>query len=202
MISLIRPGVSPLHRMPAGPKLLVLIAAIAGISIIGSDPFEALAALAAISGAYSFAFGLAGLRLFAQQLWQLKWLLLVIIIPQLIFGALWQSVLANVIRLAAAMLAATLFTFTTKSADLIASIEHTLGPFKRFGLKPEIFSLTIAMTINAIPMILKFSAQAKEAQTARGVKPRVTLMAVPLLVASLKYADEFAEALTARGVEI
>jgi biotin transport system permease protein len=58
------------------------------------------------------------------------------------------------------------------------------------------------MTINAIPMITKFLAQTKEAQQARGVKPTPVLITVPLLVASLKYADEFAEALAARGVEV
>ena len=58
------------------------------------------------------------------------------------------------------------------------------------------------MTINAVPMILKFAAQTREAQQARGAKPSITLMTVPLLVASLKYADDFAEALAARGVEV
>jgi len=58
------------------------------------------------------------------------------------------------------------------------------------------------MTINAVPMILKFAAQTREAQQARGAKPSIALMTVPLLVASLKYADDFAEALTARGVEV
>jgi biotin transport system permease protein len=105
------------------------------------------------------------------------------------------------------MLLATLFSLTTKTRDLLDSIESVLGsqffrPLTRLGLKPQTVSLTFAMTMNAIPMIMKFLNQTKEAQAARGVKPTPVRMTIPLLVASLKYADEFAEALTARGVEV
>jgi biotin transport system permease protein len=42
----------------------------------------------------------------------------------------------------------------------------------------------------------------REAQLARGLRPRSYRMAVPLLVLSMKHADEYAEALAARGVEL
>jgi biotin transport system permease protein len=207
MVTLFRPGNSLLHRLPAGPKLLVLMILIAVISIVGSNPMGALAALLATAMLYSFAFAFAfaanaGSALFLKQIWSLKWLLLLIVVPQLIFGASWQIVWANAVRLTAAILLATLFTFTTKNSELMLAIERTFKPLERIGIKPETASLTLAMTINAIPMITKFLAQTKEAQQARGIKPTATLITVPLLVASLKYADEFAEALTARGVEI
>jgi len=203
MVTLFRPGNSLLHRLPAGPKLLVLMILIAVISIVGSSPLGALAALLATAMLYSFAFAAgAGSALFLKQIWSLKWLLLLIVVPQLIFGASWLIVWANAVRLTAAILLATLFTFTTKNSELMLAIERTFKPLGRFGIKPETASLTLAMTINAIPMITKFLAQTKEAQQARGVKPTATHITVPLLVASLKYADEFAEALAARGVEI
>jgi biotin transport system permease protein len=203
MVTLFRPGNSLLHRLPAGPKLLALMFLIAVISIVGSNPMGALATLLATAMLYSFAFAAgAGSALFLKQIWSLKWLLLLIVVPQLIFGAAWPIVWANAVRLAAAILLATLFTFTTKNSELMVAIERTFKPLGRIGIKPETASLTLAMTINAIPMITKFLAQTKEAQQARGIKPTATLITVPLLVASLKYADEFAEALTARGVEI
>jgi biotin transport system permease protein len=203
MVTLFRPGNSLLHRLPAGPKLLALMILIAVISLVGSIPLGALASLLATAMLYSFAFAArAGSTLFLKQIWSLKWLLLLIVVPQVIFGASWLIVWANAVRLAAAILLATLFTFTTKNSELMLAIERTFKPLERIGIKPETASLTLAMTINAIPMISKFLAQTKEAQQARGIKPTATLITVPLLVASLKYADEFAEALTARGVEI
>jgi biotin transport system permease protein len=203
MVTLFRPGNSLLHLLPAGPKLLVLMILIAVISIVGSNPMGALVALLATAMLYSLAFAAqAGSVLFLKQIWSLKWLLLLIVVPQLIFGASWPIVWANAVRLTAAILLATLFTFTTKNSELMLAIERTFKPLGRIGIKPETASLTLAMTINAIPMITKFLAQTKEAQQARGIKPTATLITVPLLVASLKYADEFAEALSARGVEV
>ncbi len=207
MISLMRPGASPLHRLATGRKLVALIILISAISIIGSNQIGAVSGLAITYILYLVAFPKSALNddfgatLFFQQLWNLKWLLAFIIIPQLIFGALWSTVLTNALRLTDAFLIASLFTLTTKIDDLMLVIERTFKPLKRIGIKPETVSLTLAMTINAIPMIVKFLAQTKEAQQARGIKPNAVLLTVPLLVASLKYADEYAEALSARGVE-
>ena len=208
MISLNRPGNSLLHRMPAGPKLLALMVAIALISVLGTNPFEAVIALLVTYSLYVLAFPNianvkdAGPILFFKQLWSLKWLLILVTGPQLLFGAKLAPVLINALRLTDAIVLATLFTLTTPNADLMLVIERALRPLKHLGIKPATVSLTLAMTINAIPMISKFLSQTKEAQQARGIRPTAVLITVPLLVASLKYADEFAEALTARGVEV
>jgi biotin transport system permease protein len=202
MTTLFRPGTSPLHRLAVGPKLLILIALVALLSVFGTNPAAVLAGLAATTAFYKIAFPTDGVTTLSQQIWSLKWLIVIIVIPQLIFGAAWLPVTTNALRLTIAIALATLFTFTTKSEELQAAIETAVRPLKKFGIKPETVSLTLAMAVNAIPMIVKFAGQTKEAQQARGVKSNVALMTVPLLVASLKYADEFAEALTARGVEV
>ncbi len=202
MRALFRPGASPLHRLAVAPKLLILIALVALLSVFGTNPTAVLAALAATTAFYKIAFPADGVSTLAKQIWSLKWLILIIVIPQVIFGAAWLPVATNALRLAIAIALATLFTLTTASEAMQVAIERAVGPLKRFGIKPETVSLTIAMTINAIPMILQFAKQTREAQLARGAKPSITLMTVPLLVASLKYADDFAEALAARGVEV
>ena len=202
MRAIYRPGASPLHRLQVGPKLLIMAALITVLSIFGANPAAVLAAMAITTALYKIAFPADGVATLAKQIWALKWLILIIVIPQVIFGAAWLPVTTNALRLTIAIALATLFTLTTESAVMQASIEKAVRPLKRFGIKPETVSLTLAMTINAIPMILKFASQTREAQQARGAKPSLTLMTVPLLVASLKYADEFAEALAARGVEV
>jgi biotin transport system permease protein len=200
MISLLRPGNSVIHRMSVGPKLLLLIALIALISVGGANPIFGGAALALTAFAYWVSFPKA--FVFAEQFWGLKYLLLLVVVPQILFGANWQIVLTNALRFTDAILLASLFTLTTRVDELLGVIEKGFKPMARLGIKPETVSLTLVMTINAIPMISMFLQQTKEAQQARGVKPKATLLTVPLLVASLKYADEFAEALTARGVEV
>lgn len=189
-----------IHRLPVGPKLLLLIAIITLVSVGGTNPTFGGATFALTLIAYWVSFPKC--QVFAQQLWTLKYLLLLLVIPQILFGANPLTVATNALRLTDAILLASLFTLTTRFDELLSIIEKGFKPLARIGIKPETVSLTLAMTINAIPMILKFLQQTKEAQLARGVKPTVLILTVPLLVASLKYADEFAEALTARGVEV
>ena len=190
---------SLIHRAAPGPKLLALIALILAVS------WSPLAGLALTVALYALAF--KNLTKFFKQLWALKLLIALITIPQLLFGTPWQTVFDSTLRITDAMLLATLFSLTTKTQALLDAIEgalnsKTLRPLTRLGLKPETVSLAFVMTMNAIPMIMKFVGQIKEAQSARGMKPTPVRMTIPLLVASLKYSDEFAEALTARGVEV
>ncbi|MEN9967355.1 MAG: hypothetical protein RL036_588 [Actinomycetota bacterium] len=199
MTALFGPNTSPIHLAAPGPKLLALIVLILAVS------WSPLAGLALTAALYALAF--KGLTRFFNQLWALKLLIALITIPQLLFGTPWTTVFDSTLRITDAMLLATLFSLTTNTQALLDSIERALHskplrPLTRFGLKPETVSLAFAMTMNAIPMIMKFVAQIKEAQTARGLKPTPVRMTIPLLVASLKYSDEFAEALTARGVEV
>ena len=199
MTALFGPNTSPIHRAAPGPKLLALIALILAVS------WSPLAGLALTAALYALAF--KSLTKFFKQLWALKLLIALITIPQLLFGTPWITVFDSTLRITDAMLLATLFSLTTKTQALLDSIEGALNskqlrPLTRLGLKPETVSLAFAMTMNAIPMIMKFVGQIKEAQSARGLKPTPVRMTIPLLVASLKYSDEFAEALTARGVEV
>jgi biotin transport system permease protein len=211
MTSLKRPSESIIQRTAPGPKLLALILLIAAISIDlpftddKAKPLVPAAGLLLTAALYAIAF--LGLGKFLQQLWNLKILIALVTIPQLLFGTPLANVLTATVRLTDAMLLAALFSLTTKTKDLVDSIESGLDskwmrPLRQLGLKPATVSLAFAMTMNAIPMIMKFLNQTKEAQAARGVKPTPVRMTIPLLVASLKYADEYAEALSARGVEV
>lgn len=208
---MMRSAESLIHRVAPGPKLLALILLIAAISI--DLPFidEAVKpwvpALGLLLTAALYALAFKGVSKFLAQVWAFKLLIILVTIPQLLFGTPWATVLSSTVRLTDAMLLAALFSLTTKTRDLLDSIEGSLEskwlrPLRRLGLKPATVSLAFAMTMNAIPMIMKFLNQTKEAQAARGVKPTPVRMTIPLLVASLKYADEYAEALSARGVEV
>ena len=208
---MMRSAESLINRTAPGPKLLALIFLIAVISIdlpfIDETIKPWIPSFGLLLTAALYAMAFSGVSKFLEQLWNLKILIALVTIPQLLFGTPWATVLTATVRLTDAMLLATLFSLTTKTRDLLDSIEGSLGskwlsPLRRLGLKPATVSLAFAMTMNAIPMIMKFLNQTKEAQAARGLKPTPVRMTIPLLVASLKYADEYAEALSARGVEV
>ena len=202
---------SLIHRLSPGSKLLALIFLISAISIdlpfVNDSVKPWVPAFGLLLTAALYALAFAGVGKFLEQVWAFKLLIVLVTIPQLLFGTPWATVLSATVRLTDAMLLAALFSLTTKTRDLLDSIEGSLEsnwlrPLRRLGLKPATVSLAFAMTMNAIPMIMKFLNQTKEAQAARGVKPTPVRMTIPLLVASLKYADEYAEALSARGVEV
>jgi len=177
------------------------------ISVIGDNQVSIVGGLILAFLLYLIAFVdkssgyTSGLNEFALALWRLKWLIAVVLVPQLFFEQLAVAFL-HTGRVLDAVLLASIFSATTKNADLIRAIEKACQPLARMGVRPEAVSLVFAMTVNAIPMVIQFVANVKEAQQARGLNPKITLMAVPVLVASLKYADEFSEALLARGVEV
>ena len=199
MITVYKAGNSWLHRIPAGRKLLALTLLLLAISIWGRGAIALGAGAVLCQLAFLAAgFGIAG---FARQIWAMRWLLLVMLVPGLIFLP-WQTALNNTARLVECVLLASVFSFTTKTADLLKTIERAATPLRRVGVNPASIGLVLTMTISSIPLILKFAGNVREAQMARGVQPNIVRTTVPLLVASLKHSDDFAEALMARGVEV
>ncbi len=199
MITVYKAGSSWLHRLPVGTKLPVLTLLLLAISVMGHNPITlAVGATLSVASFLNAGFGIRG---FARQLWAMRWLLLIMLVPGLIFLP-WQTALINTTRLVECVLLASVFSFTTKTSELLAAIERAAKPLSRIGVNPQAIGLVLTMTISSIPLIIKFAANVREAQVARGVRPNIVRTTIPLLVASLKHSDDFAEALMARGVEV
>ncbi|WP_218221772.1 energy-coupling factor transporter transmembrane protein EcfT [Nesterenkonia sp. Act20] len=201
MIPLYRPGDSRLHRMPVGAKFLGIFLAALAASLFRENLWVLLSIWTAALGGYLLA-GM-GLRGLLAQLWRMKWLVVVLTIPQLIFLTP-EETSFNVSRVLAVVLLAALFTLTTATSDILAACERALRPLdrplRRVGLSAERISLALSLTIRSVPVILSFYAEIREAQRARGMRPTPRATVMPLLVMSLRHAEETAEALAARGV--
>lgn len=197
MFSLFRPGNSILHRINGGPKIVALAVIVLLISIFGRSYF--VLSIAAIAMVVTYLFAGFGLKSFLRDLWQTRWLALLMVVPQLIFLTLEQTVV-NSGRVLISVMFATLLSLTTKTSDMMIAIECVLGPFRRFGVAPEVVALLLSITITTIPVLAGFVNQVRLAQVARGARPRLSRTAVPVLVLALKHADEMADAMAARGV--
>ena len=123
----------------------------------------------------------------------MKYLLLIVLIPQLIFSGFERGAY-NTLAVFAGILLAALVSLTTKTSDIVDLI-------KRFT-KSQNFALLIALSINSIALVVGFSKNITEAGLARGVKPNPIRQIVTLFVVSLRYADDYAEALAVRGVVV
>ena len=199
MISLYRPGTSWLHRTPVAIKFAALVLGLLAISIFAKDVTSVVAIM--LVAVLSFAsVGTKAKQIFSM-LWSLKLVVLLVLVPQLLFMD-WSLALVNVTRLVACILFAMLFTSTTRNQEILELVELLAKPLKRLGIRPDTIALLVAIALNSIALLNKFVTDVREAQLARGMKPKLHRFVMPVLVLSLKHADDHAEALVARGVEV
>lgn len=197
MISLYRPGDSVLHRLPAGAKLLGLMVLAIGISLYPHDPISVAAVLVAVIATYALAgFGPA---VIARQLWQTRWIVVLMVVTQLVFLTP-EAAVVNTSRVVAIVMLAGLLTLTTRSEHLLDALQSGLRPLARIGVDPARVGLTLSLAISMVPVVAGLAARVREAQRARGVHLGIRAV-VPLLVLSLRHADDVGDALAARGVD-
>ena len=195
-LGLYEPGDGVVHRAPAGAKFLATLAIATAAVLVGS-PAVLAAMLAAVVAGYAVA------RIPGRRVWQLVRLLapLVVLLTAVqvwLLGPLPATVL--VLRLLVALGAANLFTLTTRVDEVVAAVERGLAPLRRLGLRPDRVGLVVGLTVAAIGTLSGIAGEVREAARARGADRSVTAFVVPLLVRTVRHADELGEALAARGV--
>ena len=197
MLSLYRPGDGPLHRMPAGPTMVMLAAMAIALAALPSMVW--VAGVCAVAVVLAYVVSRVGMRELGRQVWGLRWVLAITVIGQLIFLGP-EPALANTARVAAALLIAALLPLTTRVEDMLDALERGLGPLRRIGMDAERAALLLAVTITTIPVLARLAAEVREAQRARGIRPSLRAGILPFVVLSLRHADQLGEALAARGV--
>ena len=201
-LALYVPRASPVHRTPAGWKLLAL----AGLSVL----VFAVPTLPVVVGALVgvVVVGLVVARLPAAVLLRqgravLWWLVALFVLHSLVTDVLTGTL--TVLRLLALVLAAAVVTATTRVTAMVAVIEWVCGPLRWVGVRPARIGLVIAMALRFIPLISERADRIREAQAARGGSVRglrgLTRTVVPLLVQVLQLAHTVSEALDARGAD-
>lgn len=191
------PGTSPIHRLPAAVKLIVLV--IVGIaSVFLRQPLAVGASLVVVMACYAVA-GFTPVMA-ARQVWPMRWILLFILAFQWWVQG-WQSAVGVVGVIVVLVMAAALVTLTTRTSALVSVIVTTCRPLRGFGVDPDRVGLVIALAIRAVPIVAGFATEIRDAQRARGARPSPRAYAAPLIVRSLRHADAVGEALAARGLD-
>nr|WP_269327750.1 energy-coupling factor transporter transmembrane protein EcfT [Kineosporia mesophila] len=196
-MSLYRAGYSPWHRLAAGPKALLLIVIVLGVSLLPvSWPGPAVAAAIAV-GCYAVP-GI-GLRELRRQLVAVRWAIGVTAAGQLVFLGPGPAA-ANTTRVGAALVISALLALTTPVGALLDALERGLKPLDHLGVDRQRVALLLIVTITMLPVLARLAHDVREAQRARGAPPGLRHFAMPFLVVALKHADALGDALTARGV--
>jgi biotin transport system permease protein len=191
LISLYQSGNSSLHRLSAGPKLAALFVVLAAIGLSTAHPF-----LAATSLLFTWLlYLLAGVssKSFLLQVWRFGYIALFVFLPQLYFGGIERAFGFTLTTLSALLLAA-LLSMTTRTIELVAIMQKVS--------RSKSFALIVALSINSIALVANLAKNIVEASAARGVKPNRIRQIVTLFVVSLKFADDYAESLAARGIRV
>lgn len=201
-LALYVPRASPVHRTPAGWKLLTL----AGLSALVFAVPTLPVVLGALLGVVVL--GLVVARLPAEVLGRqaravLWWLVALFVLHSLVTDVLTGTL--TVLRLLTLVLAAAVVTATTRVTAMVAVIERVCGPLRWVGVRPARIGLVIALALRFIPLIAERADRIREAQAARGGSVRglrgLTTTVVPLLVQVLQLAHTVSEALDARGAD-
>ncbi|MBN8195627.1 energy-coupling factor transporter transmembrane protein EcfT [Thalassospira povalilytica] len=190
-------GNSVLHRAQAGPKILAMVALGTGVFMVPDWPVVSLV-LASVIALYRLS-GF-GFRVIIAQIRPMAWLLAIFFAVQLWLND-WQAGLLVITRIAAIVMFASLITLTTKTSDMLASLERALRPLKPLGVNPEKVSLAISMVLRFIPVIATVASEIRDAQRARGLDRSILAMIVPLIIRTLKMADDVADAIEARSFD-
>jgi biotin transport system permease protein len=201
-LALYVPRASPVHRTPAGWKLLalaalsVLVFAVPTLPVVGG----------ALLGVLVVGLVVARLPVFllARQARAVLWWLVALFAMHWVLTDVLTGTL-TVLRLLALVLAAAVVTATTRVTAMVAVIERICGPLRWVGVRPARIGLVIAMALRFIPLVAERADRIREAQAARGGSVRglrgLTTTVVPLLVQVLQLAHTVSEALDARGAD-
>ena len=197
MLSLYYPADSVIHRAPTWLKLLLLAIGSVALFFLPNSYRSVFVVAIPLLG---YLLARLPLRLMGTDVFRMAFLLVFLLITQLIFNE--PEVAATVIaRLMTIILAAQLFTRTTRIQHLISTVERLATPLQPLGVNPYKVALAVALMLSALGQIMGFIRQVRDAQRARGVRLAPWSWVVPVLVLSLKHADDVADALVVRGLD-
>ena len=197
MLSLYVPGGSFIHRAPAAVKLLILLIGSAALFMVSSIPVHA-AELVLIAGLFHAA------RLPWRDTFRQLRTVMILLIPIFLFHVFitdWVLGLETVLRILVLLLLAVLVTLTTKPTEMIDVLEVAARPLRHIGVNPSKASMMLSMVIRFIPMMMREAQEILEAQRARGLDRNAIALLMPLLIKTLKMADDLSEAIEARGYD-
>jgi biotin transport system permease protein len=196
-LGLYQPGSSPVHRMPAGIKLVALAVVAVGILQVSR-----LATLGLVAAATVLLTAVARVpwRVALAQVRPVCWVAAPLLVFQWVTAGPDQALLV-VGQLLILVALAALVTLTTRVSAMLDAIEAAARPLVRLGINPTRVALVLALTVRCVPLVARCYAEAREAQKARGLDNRPSALVVPLVIRLVKKADAIGAALAARGVD-
>jgi len=190
-----RSGSSWLHRISAGKKLfflLVVSTLLLMLEQVNAQLLVLLLILIVMKTAKLLTIS------FYHSIRTFIWFI-VIVAAYSIWVQGWTTAIVASARMLSLILLAMTVSMTTSIAALMSVLEVVVKPLDRLGMvNSERIALTFGITLRMIPELSLQWQEIREAQIARGVGQNVLVCIVPMIVRTLKRAQEIADAVDAR----
>ncbi|MEZ2121114.1 MULTISPECIES: energy-coupling factor transporter transmembrane protein EcfT [unclassified Corynebacterium] len=192
------PGNTFIHRFSPSWKFAALISYIVGSTLFIKTVSGAVICVIAVS------ILVAAARIPVRVAWGQIWPAL----PLLGFFAAFQwwqqdfhSAALVFLLITSSIMAATLLTLTTRVSAMMDALQESLRPLERLGIPAGKISLAMSLTIRLIPLQLATVREVLDARKARGATVSVTAFGTPVIIRSIRRAQQISDALLARGVD-
>ncbi|MGF0537035.1 energy-coupling factor transporter transmembrane component T family protein [Agrobacterium sp. ES01] len=130
-----------------------------------------------------------------------------ILLTILIVGALqWlfnghEEAAVTVLRLTTLMLAAATVTATTRITAFMETVTKAAWPLEKLRLaRAADIALAVGLVLRFVPEVMARYTAIRDAHKARGIKISAATLIGPLIILTLKDADNIADAIDARGI--
>lgn len=189
-------GDSPLHRLRPVIKIGALVFFCTILFIVEGWPSVLVA-----GGLLVVGFGVAGLKPkhAIASLRPALWILAAIFAVQLYLTDVSFAGFV-VARFVVLILAAAMVTLTTKTSEFVDGILSALRYAPSWVPRAKI-ALAISLCLRFIPLVRAVLEDVRQAQRARGLDRSLTALLVPLIVRTLKTADEVSQAIYSRSFD-
>lgn len=195
MTLLTEPQAGPLRAVPAPTKLVTIVAL--GVLCAVSSSRWVLGGVGAAGALALVAARPVWRRLGVLVAWWAVALVATVGLQLLTRDA--TAATASALRMVALCLPALAVMASTSSEELLDTVLRAARPGARVGLRPDTLALTVALTLRFVPELVRQVEILRDAQRARGLRPSVLPVTVPLLVRCLDRSRTLAEAIVARS---
>jgi biotin transport system permease protein len=186
-----------MHRR--SPRLKLIVLALLGMALFATANLVVLAA-ALVAGALLYSTAGIAWRDALRRLRPVMLTIVFVALFSLLFNP-WHQAATAVLRLMTLTFFAAAVTATTTIAAFIDEITWAATPFEKLGLvKAADIGLTVGLVVRFVPEILNRYEAIREAHEARGLTIRIRTTLVPLIILTLRDADNIAAAIDARGI--
>lgn len=191
------PGTSMIHRAPLLAKYLVVLIIGAAV-LIFRIPAVGIGTLLFGVGLFALA-GPRVLRAWVAPLRQLWWIFAILGIYQAILNSPLFA-LSLISGMLAVIQCGRLILLTTTQSALLDGLEAAAAPVRYIGGNPATIALAVALMLRSIPAIATSVQDLTDAAKARDIKRNPAILAAPVVINTVAYAQRTADALAARGI--